>query len=195
MNLLMKIIDDFENNRLEKDDEEENIAENKSLNTKEELENLPAITNIPLKFQLTYSQIEKLIMQYMDQFNNYFFKEIFEQFASNLKEIYDNKYKKYIEVSLEYHDQIKENEHLLENHEDYSEEKKAEINQIIESLKEEQQNQIATIEDEFNRLIVSKVNEFKIDSFKNKSGILLIEEKLKLDIYAIINKSFNKINI
>ena len=109
-----------------------------------------------------------------------------------MKEIYDNKYKKYIDVSLEYHHQIKENEHLLENHEDYSEEKKAEIQQIIDSLKDEQQNQIAKIEDEFNRLIVSKVNEFKIDSFKNNSGILLIEERLKLDIYSIINESFYK---
>ena len=93
-------------------------------------------------------------------------------------------------MRLEYHSQIKENEHLLENHPEYSEEKKAEIQQIIDSLKDEQQNQIAKIEDEFNRLIVSKVDEFKIKSFKNNSGILLIEEKLKLEIYALINESF-----
>ena len=78
----------------------------------------------------------------------------------------------------------------MENHEDYSEDKKSEIQQIIDSLKDEHQNQIAKIEDEFNRLIVSKVNEFKIDSFKNNIGILLIEEKLKLEIYSIINEAF-----
>ena len=190
MDLLMKLIDDIENNKLEKDEDEENMDENNIKNEKDELNFLSNMGNVPLKFQSTYFQVENLIRQYMDQFNNFFFKEIFEQFTSNLKEIYDNKYKKYIEVSLEYHHQIKENEHLLENHEDYSEEKKSEIQQIIDSLKEEQQNQIATIEDEFNRLIVSKVNEFKIDSFKNNSGILLIEEKLKLEIYSIINESF-----
>ena len=65
-----------------------------------------------------------------------------------------------------------------------------EIQQIIDSLKDEQQNQIAKIEDEFNRLIVSKVNEFKINSFKNNSGIQLMEEQLKLDIYSLINESF-----
>ena len=190
MNLLMKLIDDIENNKLSKDEEEENIVENAQNKDKEEKNNLSSIIKVPLKFQSTYFQVEKLILQYMEEFNNFFFKEIFEQFVSNLKEIYDNKYKKYIEISLEYHHQIKENEHLLENHKDYSEEKKNEILQIIDSLKEEQQNQIAKIEDEFNRLIVSKVNEFKIESFKNNSGILLIEEKLKLEIYSIINESF-----
>jgi len=155
-----------------------------------EIETIKDLVKVPLKFQSAYFSVEELINKYISQFNNFFFKEIFEQFAQNLKDIYDTKYKKYIEVSLEYHHQIKENEHILENHKDFSEEKKEEIQQIIDSLKDEQQNQIAKIEDEFNRLIVSKVNEFKIDSFKNNSGILLIEEKLKLDIYSIINESF-----
>ena len=195
MDLLMKLIDDIENNKLSKEDEEETILErdisykennNEDLN----IEKIPDLIKVPLKFQTAYFNVENLINQYISQFNNFFFKEIFEQFALNLKDIYDTKYKKYIEVSLEYHHQIKENEHILENHADFSEEKKEEIQTIIDSLKDEQQNQIAKIEDEFNRLIVSKVNEFKIDSFKNNSGILLIEEKLKLDIYSIINESF-----
>ena len=195
MDLLMKLIDDIENNKLSKEDEEETILESDisyKENNNEDLsiEKIPDLIKVPLKFQTAYFNVENLINQYISQFNNFFFKEIFEQFALNLKDIYDTKYKKYIEVSLEYHHQIKENEHILENHADFSEEKKEEIQTIIDSLKDEQQNQIAKIEDEFNRLIVSKVNEFKIDSFKNNSGILLIEEKLKLDIYSIINESF-----
>ena len=195
MELLMKLIDDIENNKLSKEDDEETLLESDiSLkeNNNEDLniEKIPDLIKVPLKFQTAYFNVENLINQYISQFNNFFFKEIFEQFALNLKDIYDSKYKKYIEVSLEYHHQIKENEHILENHADFSEEKKEEIQTIIDSLKDEQQNQIAKIEDEFNRLIVSKVNEFKIDSFKNNSGILLIEEKLKLDIYSIINESF-----
>ena len=195
MDLLMKLIDDIENNKLSKEDDEETLLESDiSLkeNNNEDLniEKIPDLIKVPLKFQTAYFNVENLINQYISQFNNFFFKEIFEQFALNLKDIYDSKYKKYIEVSLEYHHQIKENEHILENHADFSEEKKEEIQTIIDSLKDEQQNQIAKIEDEFNRLIVSKVNEFKIDSFKNNSGILLIEEKLKLDIYSIINESF-----
>ena len=197
MDLLMKLIDDIENNKLSKEDEEDNTNENNENNIKLEEDSSNIISelntdliNIPFRFQSTYIQVQNLISEYITQFNNFFFKDIFEQFALNLKEIYDNKYKKYIDVRLEYHSQIKENEHLLENHPEYSEEKKAEIQQIIDSLKDEQQNQIAKIEDEFNRLIVSKVDEFKIKSFKNNSGILLIEEKLKLEIYALINESF-----
>ena len=184
IDLLNKLIDDIENNKFSKEDEEDTILED------DDIEKIKDIVKVPLKFQSAYFSVEELINKYISQFNNIFFKEIFEQFAQNLKDIYDTKYKKYIEVSLEYHHQIKENEHILENHDDFSEEKKEEIQQIIDSLKDEQQNQIAKIEDEFNRLIVSKVNEFKIDSFKNNSGILLIEEKLKLDIYSIINESF-----
>ena len=185
IDLLNKLLNDIESNKLSKDEEEEILTENEN-----DIEIIKDIVKVPLKFQSAYFSVEELINNYISEFNNFFFKEIFEQFAQNLKDIYDTKYKKYIEVSLEYHHQIKENEHILENHKDFSEEKKEEIQQIIDSLKDEQQNQIAKIEDEFNRLIVSKVNEFKIDSFKNNSGILLIEEKLKLDIYSIINESF-----
>ena len=216
MDLLLKLIDDIEKNKLKDEDEEENpdmeIIENKENNIiiennsdnknqiisdekKEKEKNILSeiqtdVINIPVKFQSTYYQVESIMQSYMDDFNNFYYKDIFEQFASNLKEIYDNKYKKYIDISIEYHNQIKENEHILENNDNLSEEKKNEINQIIDSLKDEQQNQIAKIEDEFNRLIVSKVNEFKINSFKNNSGIQLMEEQLKLDIYSLINESF-----
>ena len=37
----------------------------------------------------------------MNDFNQYFYKDIFEQFSPGLKEIYDMKYKKYIEIRNE----------------------------------------------------------------------------------------------
>mgnify|MGYP003571368185 CR=1 FL=1 len=43
----------------------------------------------------------------MDEFNNYYYKDFFEQFASKLKEICDQKYTKYIKVNVVYHTQIK----------------------------------------------------------------------------------------
>ena len=206
MDLLLKLIDDIENNKLNEEEDDENIENiennniikednNNKIIINEKKENILSeiqtdVINVPVKFQSTYYQLESIMQSYMDEFNNFYYKDIFEQFASNLKEIYDNKYKKYIEISVEYHNQIKENEHILENNDNLSEEKKAEIQQIIDSLKDEQQNQIAKIEDEFNRLIVSQVNEFKINSFKNNSGIQLMEEQLKLDIYSLINESF-----
>jgi len=127
MDLLMKLIDDIENNKIANEDDEDNLNEKNEIN--EESDIFPDINKniieVPLKFQAAYYQIENLINNYMDQFNSFFFKDIFDAFASNLKDIYDNKYKKYTEVRLEYHHQIKENEHILEINPDYSEEKKA----------------------------------------------------------------------
>ena len=205
MELLNKLIDDIEKNRLKEDEDDDNIDEiDESKENKNEIiedkkdkkeKNLLSeihtdVIKVPAKFQSTYYQLESMMQSYMDEFNHYYYKDIFEQFASKLKEIYDQKYTKYIEVSVEYHTQIKKNEHILENTDNLSDEKKEEIQQIIDSLKDEQQNQIAKIEDEFNRLIVAKVNEFKLNSFKNNSGIQLMEEQLKLDIYSLITESF-----
>ena len=206
MDLLMTLIEDIEKNKLNEDEDDDNLnnEDKKAINndnnneiiTEEKKENnilsefQTNAINVPVKFQSTYYEVESVMQSYMDEFNNFYYKAIFDQFSSSLKEIYDNKYKKYIDISVEYHTQIKEKEHILENDENLSEEKKTEIQQIIDSLKDEQQNQIAKIEDEFNRLIVSKVNEFKLNSFKNNSGIQLMEEQLKLDIYSLINESF-----
>ena len=148
------------------------------------------IDKIPAKFQSTYYEVESLMIEYMNDFNTFFYSDIFEQFSSGLKELYESKYQKYIEIRNEYHNQIKENEYLLENDENLNEEKKSEIQQTIDSLNEEQQHQIATVEDEFNRKIIDKISEFKLNSFKNNSGIQLLEEQVKLNIYSIINDSF-----
>jgi len=148
------------------------------------------VSQIPAKFQSTYYQVESLMNEYMNDFNEFYYKEIFEQFSSQLRELYELKYKKYIEIRNEYHTQIKENEYLLDNDENLNEEKKTEIQQTIDSLNEEQQHQIATIEDEFNRKIIDKISEFKLNSFKKNSGIQLLEEQVKLDIYSLINESF-----
>ena len=148
------------------------------------------VNKIPAKFRSTYYQVESLMIDYMNNFNEFFYQDVFEQFSSGLKELYELKYKKYIEIRNEYHNQIKENEYLLENDENLNEEKKLEIQQTIDSLNEEQQHQIATVEDEFNRKIMDKISEFKLNTFKTNSGIQLLEEQIKLDIYALINDSF-----
>ena len=148
------------------------------------------LDDIPAKFMSTYYQIESFMIEYMNNFNEFFYHDVFEQFSSGLKELYESKYNKYIEIRNEYHNQIKENEYLLENDENLTEEKKLEIQQTIDSLNEEQQHQIDTIEDEFNRKIMDKISEFRLNSFKSNSGIQLLEERIKLDIYSLINDSF-----
>ena len=161
---------------------------------KKENENNNKITlnkdKVPVKFQGAYEEVVKMMKNYMNKVNKFYYKDIFCMFSSELKELYELKCNKYIEIRNEYHQQIIENEYLLQNEENLNEEKKQEIQQTIDSLKEEQQHQIATIEDEFNRKILAKVTEFKLNSFKKNSGIQLIEEQLKLDVYSVINDSF-----
>ena len=148
------------------------------------------IDKIPIKYQEIFSYIENIINSYLNDFNKFFYKDIFEQFSLDLQELYEMKYKKYIEVRNEYHNQIKENEYLLENDDNLTNEKKEEYQQTIESLNEEQQHQIGVIEYEFNKKIIDKISEFKRNSFKNNNGIQLLEEKVKLDVYSLINEAF-----
>jgi hypothetical protein len=54
-------------------------------------------------------------------------------------------------------------------------------------LKEEQEHELARIEDYYNKLIFEAQTNFKNSGFKNNPGIQLIEEKLKLDMYNLIN--------
>ena len=126
---------------------------------------------------------------YIIDLKKHLYKDIFDKFFLSLKDLYDLRYKKYIEIKNEYHSSITENKFLLESEDNLDENKKREINQIIETLKEELQYQIDKISDEFNGIINLKINEFKINAFKN-IGIQLIEEKIKLDIFSIINESF-----
>ena len=176
------------------DNEEEEDSEfsnsNKNLTKVKNNNNISLIEKIPAKFQGTYSYVEDLIHTYMKEFNLFFYKDIFEQFSSSLLELYELKFKKYIEIRNEYHDQIKANEYSMENEDNLTEEKKEEYQQTIESLKEEQQHQIDVVEDEFNKKIMDKISEFKLNSFKHNSGIQLLEEKVKLDIYSLINQAF-----
>ena len=174
------------------DNEEEEESEFSNSNTNlikaENINN--NIEKIPAKYLEIYKEIEKTIRTYLNDFNQNFYKEIFEQFSSGLKELYEQKYKKYIEIRNEYHNQIKENEYLLEIDDNLTKEKKEEIQQTIESLNEEQQHQIDVVEDEFNKKISDKIAEFKLNAFKHNSGIQLMEERVKFEIYSLINEAF-----
>ena len=158
--------------------------------------NLPIISkkvskdDIPPIFQETLALVEEKMNEYVVNLKNHLFKEAFDDFSVKLKELYDSKYKKYIMVNNEYHSSITENEYLLENDENLTEEKKTEIQSIIDSLKEEQKDQIDKIVDEYNNNIILLINEFKQNSFRKNTSVQLLEEQLKLDIYSIINESF-----
>ena len=149
-----------------------------------------SIDKIPLRFQNAYFQVKSLIIEYMNNYNSVFYQEVFDQFALRLKELYEFKFQKCTEIINEYINKIRENEYLLENDENLSEERKLEIQQIIDSLNEEKNDEIEKFKDEFNREIMDTISELKLNLFKNNSSIQLLEERVKLEIYYILNNSF-----
>lgn len=158
--------------------------------------NLPTVSkkvdldDIPPVFQETFISVEEKMKEFIGKLNKHFYNDAFEEYSSKLKELYDVKYKKYIDVNNEYYSSIKEKEFLLETEEDLSEEKKAEIQNIIDSLHEEQKDQIDKIIDEYNNNIILSMNEFKQNSFRKNASLQLLEEQLKLDIYTMINEAY-----
>ena len=194
INEKMKMIENLNNQNINKDDEEgegKNDEVSSISNNFNPIQDLKlTIDEIPIKFQDTYYEVEEKMKKYTNDLKEHFYKDTFELFSLELKEIYDKKYNKYIEVNNEYHHNIKEKEYQLENDENISEEKKVEIQQIIDSLKEEQKDQAYKITDEFNELIDTKISEFKQTFFKKDCGINLMEEQLKLEIYTMINEAF-----
>ena len=148
------------------------------------------IEQIPAVFQPYFTNIEEKIKSYCEGLHTNYYNEIFENFSIKLKELYEEKYKKYILVNNEYHSSIIENEFKYENEEKIDENEKIHIKNIIESLKEEEKDQIDKILDEYNSNISALIDDFKHNCFKKNIGIQLRQEQLKLDIYTIINEAF-----
>ena len=148
------------------------------------------IDQIPAVYQPIFIKVEEKIKSYSEGLNTNYYNEIFNNFSLKLKEIYDAKYEKYIQINNEYHSSIKENEFNLENEEKMNETEKNRIQSIIESLKEEEKDQIDKIIDEYNNKISIAIDDFKHNCFKKNVGFQLQQEQLKLDIYTIINEAF-----
>jgi hypothetical protein len=143
------------------------------------------LNEVPIKYHNVCNKIEERINSYISEFNSLFYKEIFQTFFTDLKKLIDEKYDKYIEITVNYHSQIKENEFLLDpNSNDPAQE---EIKQAIELLKEDQEHQIGIVEFQYNSMINQKISDFKLTALQNNPSLILLEEQLKLDVYQIIN--------
>ena len=127
------------------------------------------LNEIALKYQNTCEAVENKLNKYVNDFNEFFYKEIFQNFFLQLKKLIDEKYEKYIEISVNYHSQIKENEFLIDP--DSPSEYQEAIKQSIELLKEDQEHQIGIIEFQYNSLITQKISDFKRTSFKSNVGL------------------------
>ena len=142
------------------------------------------------KFNQVIFRVENKVKQFVGKLNKHFYSEVFDKFYSKIKEIYEQKYEKYLKVNEEYFSNIKENEFMIDSNDKMEKFEKIQIQNIIECLKEEQKDQIDEILDEYNSNINKYIEEFKQNLFVNDIGYQIIEEQLKLDIYTMINEAF-----
>ena len=132
--------------------------------------------------------INKSIMNYVNEYNLYFYKHHFIPALEKMKQTVQEKYTKYIDVSKTYYSQIKETQFNLSKENIKTEE---EIESIISSLKEEKNIQLFQIEDEYNKTLNSQISTLKEIAFqKPNPSILFSQEKLHYSIYEKMNQLF-----
>lgn len=142
--------------------------------------------NIGPKQQKGFNDIKNTLEKYVDNFNATFYKDIFFKFSKQVKKLMDEKFSKYIEISKMYLDQINEIKAQLSELDDNSPNCAA-LENVMDSLKEEQRNELDLIEDEYNEKIQNMQREFKVNEFKVNPAILLLEEQFRLNMCNKIN--------
>jgi hypothetical protein len=69
--------------------------------------------NIGPKQKQVFGEIKDTLTYFVNDFNFYFYEHVFQRFAEHIQKLMDEKYTKYIEISKNYHGQIKEMEFLM----------------------------------------------------------------------------------
>ena len=170
-------------NKNEIDDEE---AENLNSRTTQLFTGLEDNKNIGPKQQKGFNDIRNTLDKYVNNFNKSFYTDVFVKFCKNVKKLVDEKFNKYIEITHMYQEQIKEIKTQLVQIEKGSA-KYTELEGVIESLKEEQRNELDEIEDEYNEKIQTFQRNFKTNEFKTNPALLLLEEQFRLSMCNKIN--------
>lgn len=137
--------------------------------------------DIGSKQQKGLLEIENLITNSFNQINDYYYLNWFSNFIDKIKKLMNDKFKHYKEITKIYSNQIKDLE--LEISGIKNNIKFNELELQIEYLKDEQQNELDNIEEQYNNKIHKELKEFKKLSLKDNLTVELNKEKLKLDIY------------
>jgi hypothetical protein len=69
--------------------------------------------NVGSKQKQIFYDIKQTLDQFVNEFNTHFYEFVFLRFTEQVQKLMDEKYNKYIEISKNYHGQIKEMEFLL----------------------------------------------------------------------------------
>lgn len=115
--------------------------------------------------------------------NKYFYGHLINNLGDKLLDIIDEKLTKYIEIYKGYNSQIKEMEFIM----DEDRQHKESVYLIINSLKEEMENELSNLDDHYNKNLEDTILDFKKFGIRNNLGVQLLDEKFKLEIVKLIN--------
>ena len=138
--------------------------------------------NIGPKQQKGFLEIKELLDNYVNNFNTFFYNELFSRFAKQTKALMDEKFNKYIEITKMYQNQIQDIKSQMNEISNVDSQEYKALENAIESLKEEQRNELDVIEDEYNQKIDNAQKHFRQNEFKTHPGVLLLEEQFRLNM-------------
>ena len=149
-------------------------------------------SNMTNKQKLFCKDIKLTIENYIKEYNQYLNENLFIKYAKQYSNLWDEMYKKYVDISDIYDKEIKKIDEKISIYMN-DENKLKELQNLSENLKIERENEINKSEERFTSKIESISLDFKNNYNNNDEGILLLNEKFALliskQIFDMINNS------
>ena len=149
-------------------------------------------SNMTNKQKLFCKDIKLTIENYIKEYNQYLNENLFIKYAKQYSNLWDEMYKKYVDISDIYDKEIKKIDEKISIYMN-DENKLKELQNLSENLKNERENEINKSEERFTSKIESISLDFKNNYNNNDEGILLLNEKFALliskQIFDMINNS------
>ena len=142
------------------------------------------------KQKIFCKDIKLIIENYIKDYNQYLNENIFIKFVKKFSNLWDDMFKKYINISEIYEKELKKIDEKINNFIN-DESKIKELENLSENLKIERENEINKSEEKFSSDIESISIDFKNNYNNIDKGILLLNEKFAL---IITKKIFDMIN-
>lgn len=153
----------------------------------ESIKNSNIINNKQLLF---YKDIKNIIENYINDYNQYLNDKIFIKFINHFSSLWDDMFKKYVNISEIYNQELKNVYKKLNDITEDKSEYKTLMN-MCENLRNEKENEISQCEDRFSSQIESIALDFKKNYNNSDKGILILNEKFE---FIISKKLFDMIN-
>lgn len=132
------------------------------------------------------TEIYNAIYSYVNEINTHIYIKYFIPSFDKLSALYKSKSNRYLDISKAYNAQIKDTQFYLHQENNYQADEDV-IQLIIDSLKEEKNHELEKIAETFDQDI-REVSVFKAIRLKDKTDIIVLKERFKVDMYNLMIK-------